>query len=101
MATSKSHKEMTKISGDAFAKSNRGFPLDCYLTMVVKWEVEDGKITKVSYLPAYLPEDGAPYVCTPDDPRFIEVNDYMVKITEGQGMPAGIYWVEGDEVVLA
>lgn len=101
MATSKSHKEMTKISGDAFAKSNRGFPLDCYLTMVVKWEVEDGKITKVSYLPAYLPEDGAPYVCTPDDPRFIEVNDYMVKITEGQGMPAGIYRVEGDEVVLA
>ena len=100
MKTSKSHREMMAIS-DAFRTTTRCFPMDCYLTMVAKWEVNDKKITKVSYLPAYLPEDGAPYIVRPGDPLFSEINEYMKKITTAQDMDAGIYRVSGDEVVLA
>ncbi len=99
MYSSKSHLEMTAIS-DAFKTTTRCFPMDSYMTMVAKWEIEDKKITKVSYLPAYLPEDCAPYVVKSGDPMFGRINDYMIKITKDQGMDAGIYRVCGDEVVL-
>ena len=45
MLTSKNHMEMTAIS-DGFKTTKRSFPMDCYYTMVAKWEVEQGKITK-------------------------------------------------------
>ena len=32
-----------------------------------------------TFLPAYLPEDSAPYICPPEDPRFAEVVAYMEK----------------------
>lgn len=99
MATSKSHKEMTKISA-GFETSKRDFPMDSYMTMVAKWEIEDKKITKVSYLPAYLPVDCSPYILMSNDPMFNKINDYMVKITKDQGMDTKIYRPEGDEVIL-
>ena len=99
MKTSKSHTEMTAIS-DAFKTTKRSFPMDSYLTMIAKWTIRDKKIDEVGYLPAYLPEDGAPYVVGPSDPKFQEINDYMVRITENQKMDAGIYHVEDDWVRL-
>ena len=63
--------------------------------------VEDGKIAEVSYLPAYLPTDGAPYVVGPEDPMFQQINDYMARITREQGMDEGIYHVKGNGVRLA
>ncbi len=99
MKTSKSHIEMTKIS-DSFKTTSRCFPMDCYLTMVVKWEVKDKKITKVSYLPAYLPPDCAPYVVKSGDDMFKQINEYMIKITEDQVMDISIYKADGDEVIL-
>ncbi len=100
MKTSKSHTEMTAIS-DAFKTTKRSFPMDSYLTMIAKWTVSDGKIDRVSYLPAYLPEDGAPYVVAPDDPRFREINDYMVKITAMEGLDTQYPLSEdGSEVVI-
>ncbi len=99
MKTSKSHTEMTAIS-DAFKTTKRSFPMDSYLTMIAKWTIKDKKIDEVGYLPAYLPEDGAPYVVGPSDPKFQEINDYMVRITENQNMDAGIYHVENDWVRL-
>jgi len=100
MKTSKSHTEMTAIS-DAFKTTKRSFPMDSYMTMIARWTVEDGKIAQVSYLPAYLPTDGAPYVVQPGDPMFQQINDYMARITREQGMDEGIYHVEGDSVRLA
>ena len=99
MKTSKSHLEMTKIS-DAFKTSTRCFPMDSYMTVMVKLEVENKKITKVSYLPTYLPEDCAPYVVKSNDAMFKQINDYIIKITGDQGMDTGIYKTEGDEVRL-
>ena len=100
MKTSKSHTEMTAIS-DAFKTTKRSFPMDSYLTMIAKWTVSGGKIDRVSYLPAYLPEDGTPYVVAPDDPRFREINDYMVKITAMEGLDTQYPLSEdGSEVVI-
>ncbi len=100
MKTSKSHTEMTAIS-DAFKTTKRSFPMDSYMTMIARWTVEDGKIAEVSYLPAYLPTDGAPYVVGPEDPMFQQINDYMARITREQGMDEGIYHVKGNGVRLA
>lgn len=99
MKTSKSHTEMTAIS-EGFKTTTRCFPMDCYMTMVARWVIRDKKIVSVSYLPAYLPEDGAPYVLEPSDPRFAEVNEYMRKITEGQGMDSSIYHLTDSRVEL-
>lgn len=100
MKTSKSHKEMTAIS-DAFKTTTRCFPMDSYMTIVAKWEVKDKKITKVSFLPAYLPEDGAPYILKPKDPMFQKIVDYMCNITDNQELDSGIYKVNGEEVILS
>ena len=74
--------------------------MDSYMTMIAKWTVKDGKIDTVGYLPAYLPEDGAPYVVEPSDPMFQKIYDYMVRITENQKMDSGIYQIDGGWVRL-
>ncbi len=99
MKTSKSHKEMMAIS-EGFKTTSRCFPMDCYMTMVARWTVKDGKVDSVGYIPAYLPEDGAPYVVKPEDPLFRQIHDYMVRITEGQKMDTSIYRIEDDWVRL-
>ncbi len=98
MLTSKNHTEMTAIS-DAFKTTKRSFPMDSYLTMVAKWEVKNKQITRVSFLPAYLPEDCAPYVLNSDDPKFQEIVSYMERISLAEKMDTK-YPVEGNEVVL-
>lgn len=99
MKTSKSHTEMTAIS-EAFKTTKRSFPMDSYMTMIAKWTVKNGKIHTVGFIPAYLPEDGAPYVVTEDNPMFSQIRDYMVRITEDQGMDAGIYHAESGWIRL-
>lgn len=100
MKTSKSHTEMTAISA-AFQTTKRSFPMDSYLSMLAKWTVSDGKISRVSYLPAYLPEDGAPYVVEPSDPLFGQINEYMKKITAMEGLDTEYRLSDdGREVIL-
>ena len=101
MKTSKSHQEMAAIS-DAFKTTTRCFPMDCYLTMAARWEVEDGRISKVSFVPAYLPEDCNPYFCPPEDPRFDEIVSYMRKITEAEGLSTQYTLSEdGKEILIS
>jgi poly-gamma-glutamate synthesis protein (capsule biosynthesis protein) len=99
MSSSKSHKEMTAIS-EGFKNTTRCFPMDSYMTIVAKWEVKDKKIGKVSFLPAYLPENCIPYIVKPEDSMFREILDYMRRITDNQGLDSGIYKALGDEVVI-
>ncbi len=100
MKTSKSHREMTAIS-DAFKTTTRCFPMDCYLTLAAKWTVEKGKITRVGFVPAYLPEDCNPYLCPPSDPRFGEVVDYMRRITAAEDLDTRYTLSEdGREIIL-
>ena len=53
-----------------------------------------------TFLPAYLPEDSAPYICPPEDPRFAEVVAYMEKITKIAGILSSYGVNEQHEVEL-
>ncbi|MDO5331579.1 MAG: CapA family protein, partial [Bacillota bacterium] len=100
MRTSKSHQEMTAIS-DAFKTTTRSFPMDSYLTMVVKAEIKDKKISRVSYKPAYLPEGAQTYFCQPSDERFKEIIEYEKKITAAMELDPAVHEnVVDDEVVV-
>lgn len=53
-----------------------------------------------TFLPAYLPEDSAPYICPLEDPRFAEVVAYMEKITKIAGIHTSYGVNEQHEVEL-
>ena len=100
MRTSKKHQEMAKIR-DGFGEGNKKktFPEDCYYTMIGKIEIRDKKISRVSYLPTYIPDDMAPYAVKNGEVLFDTINDYMEKINGIEKIPTK-YEVEGDEVVI-
>ena len=101
MRTSKKHQEMAKIrEGFGAGSEKKTFPPDCYYTMIAKIEIKDRAIARVSYLPAYIPEDLNPYVVKADEPLFDAINGYMARINARMGIPVS-YAVEGDEVVIS
>lgn len=100
MRTSKKHQEMAKIrKGFGTGNAKKTFPEDCYYTMIAKIEIKDKQISRVSYLPTYIPDDFAPYVVHPEDPLFETINDYMRKINDMMEIDI-TYTVEGGEVVI-
>lgn len=101
MRTSKKHQEMAKIrAGFGTGDTKKTFPPDCYYTMIAKIEIRDKAIARVSYLPAYIPEEFNPYVLHAGDSLFDEVNAYMEKINGIAGIPIR-YTPEGDEVIIS
>ena len=101
MRTSKKHQEMAKIrKGFGTGNAKKTFPEDCYYTMIAKIEIMDKQITKVSYLPTYIPDDFAPYVVKPEDPMFDTINTYMRKINDIMEIKIN-YTVDGEEVVIS
>lgn len=100
MRSSKKHQEMAKIRG-GFGEGNnkKTFPEDCYYTMIAKIAIEDKKISRVSYLPAYIPDDFNPYVVKPGDPLFDTIQNYMKKIDGMMGLDT-VYTVDGNEIVI-
>lgn len=101
MRTSKKHQEMAKIrKGFGTGNAKKTFPEDCYYTMIAKIEIMDKQITKVSYLPTYIPDDFAPYVVKPEDPMFDTINTYMRKINDIMEIEIN-YTVDGEEVVIS
>ena len=100
MRTSKKHQEMAKIRGGfGEGSTKKTFPEDCYYTMIAKIEIADKKISRVSYLPAYIPEDFNPYVVEPGDPLFGTIHDYMEKIDGMMGLDTA-YSIDGNEIVV-
>ena len=100
MRTSKKHQEMAKIrKGFGTGNTKKTFPEDCYYTMIAKIGIEDKKISRVSYLPAYIPEDFNPYIVKPDDALFGTIRDYMMKIDDMMDLDT-VYTVDGDEIVI-
>lgn len=100
MRTSKKHQEMAKIrKGFGTGNTKKTFPEDCYYTMIAKIGIEEKKISRVSYLPAYIPEDFNPYIVKPDDALFGTIRDYMMKIDDMMDLDT-VYTVDGDEIVI-
>ena len=100
MRTSKKHQEMAKIrKGFGTGNTKKTFPEDCYYTMIAKIEITDKKISRVSFLPAYIPEDFNPYIVKPDDALFGTIRDYLDKIDDMMDLDTA-YTVDGDEIVI-
>ena len=100
MRTSKKHQEMAKIrEGFGTGDAKKTFPPDCYYSMIAKIVIEDKRIARVSYLPAYIPEDFDPCLPEPADPLFTQICDYMRRINGKMGIPISLT-TEGDEVVV-
>ncbi|MFC2048022.1 CapA family protein [Chloroflexota bacterium] len=75
-------------------------PYDALKTMAVKAYIQDKKIQKVTYIPTYITSDLEPEVLTRKDPRAQEVFEYVVKISESEGLKANFSW-DGDEVSVS
>ncbi len=72
---------------------------DSRKTMIAKAYIENKKIAKVTYIPAYINTDSEPEIITKDDPRSAEVFDYVLRISEEQKLDIDLVW-DGDEVRL-
>jgi poly-gamma-glutamate synthesis protein (capsule biosynthesis protein) len=69
-------------------------------TMIAKLQIENGKISRVSYLPCYITKNAATPEILKHDERGQENFDYMVTITKGAGLNAEFAW-DGDEIVVS
>lgn len=68
-------------------------------TMIAKAIIEDGKISRVSYIPCYERDDKEPETLKREDPRAQDVFDYVVEISRSEGINTNFEW-DGDEVLI-
>jgi hypothetical protein len=82
------------------AAQTREFRHDRLKTMIAKAYIEDKKIQKVTYIPAYINLNREPEVVSPKDPRAQEVFDYVTKISDSENLEVHYSW-DGDEVLIS
>jgi poly-gamma-glutamate synthesis protein (capsule biosynthesis protein) len=68
-------------------------------TLIARAVIEDGKITRVSYIPCYINEQSEPEIMRRSDTRGQEVYDYIEDISRSEGLPVRFSW-DGDEVII-
>ena len=68
-------------------------------TVIAKAIIEDGKISRVSYIPCYERDDKEPETLKREDPRAQDVFDYVADISKSEGINTRFEW-EGDEVLV-
>ena len=72
---------------------------DAPKTLIVKAYIQDRKIQKITYIPAYIKPTREPEVVTRKNPQAQEVFDYVVNISQSEGLKVSFSW-EGDEVLV-
>ncbi|MFC2025452.1 CapA family protein, partial [Chloroflexota bacterium] len=80
-------------------KRETWFPHDSLKTMIAKAYIQEKKVQKVSYIPAYITPNLEPEVVTRKDRRAQEVFDYVQQISESQDLKVRFAW-DGDEVLI-
>lgn len=75
------------------------FPIDTRKAILVKCSIDEGRIQRISVLPAYINSHAQPHLLARDDARFDEVVDYLKKVTKDHGMPAD-FAIDGAEAVI-
>ncbi len=76
------------------------YHFDALKTMVAKAYIDDGKIQKVTYLPAYITPDLEPELLKREDPRAQQVFDYVTKISDATDLKVAFSW-DGQEVLVS
>ncbi|MGI1677383.1 MAG: CapA family protein [Cellvibrionaceae bacterium] len=79
--------------------SRYNFPPDSRKSMVVKVNIDNKKISRVSFLPTYIDTQAVPEILKADDPRFNEVTDYLKEISYSQNFKPE-FRKDGDEIVI-
>ncbi len=95
--------ELIRTHGGPFAFEAGGKqcafpPREINMSMIAKCTIEDGKITKASYLPCLINEHGQPEILKNDE-RGKAVYDYVENISIAAGLNVHYEW-DGDEVVV-
>ena len=75
------------------------YPADSRMTMACKITVSDKQIKRIAFLPAMINEESQPKFLNHKEKEFIDVVNYMKKITQAQNMNT-VFMVENDEVVI-
>jgi hypothetical protein len=81
--------------------SRPGYPGDAEAknTLIAKCIIDGGKITRVSYLPCLINENGVTEILKKSDKRGQHVFDYVEKISRGAELNTRFVW-DGDEVLI-
>lgn len=100
MRTSKRHREMANIrSGFGEGSSKKTFPEDCYYSMIARLEIKNKAVSRVSFLPVYIPDDFSPYIVPENDELFGKISGYMEKINTTVGIDTR-FTTAGGEVII-
>ncbi len=76
------------------------FPEECRKSMIVRCNIVENKIQRVSFLPVLINQKAQPQVAPAGDESFNELLQYVKEITESQGLETK-YMVEGGEIVVS
>ena len=70
------------------------------MTMIAKAIIEDGKITRVSYVPCYINENSEPVIVKRSEPKGQEVFNYVEDISRSESLAASFSWKGESEVLI-
>ncbi len=88
-----------KKTGDLFGPYfETSYHLESMKTMIAKCNIVDGKVSRVSYFPCLINQEGQAEVIRRGDERGQGLFDYMISITRAAELNARYEW-DGDEVV--
>ncbi len=90
-------KEHYKLSADPHSTTSQ-FPAITRAAMIVKCDIFDKKIQRISFLPTMANDDGQPQIVSPRDKAGKDIIDYMTKYSADLGAK---FITEGDEVIIA
>lgn len=74
-------------------------PHESRTTLMVKANIENGNINKISYIPCYINKNSEPEIVGKDDARGQEVYNYVEDISRSENLPVHFSW-DGDEVLV-
>ena len=75
------------------------YDIDAQKTLIVRVEIEDGKISRVAYTPLWIDKDGIPMPVSPESPKFEEHLYYVRRLSGSQGFDVD-FVPDGSEVVI-
>lgn len=75
-------------------------PEETRITGAAKLVVRDGKVAEIRFLPAWIGDDSAPEMLSPDDPRFGRVRNYLTEVSEAEGL-ATRFEIDSGELLLS
>lgn len=75
-------------------------PHESRRTMIVKAIIEDGRITRISYIPCFINPDAEPEIVTRSNPLTQEVYDYIEDISQSEHLPVNFAWGKDEVFIL-